>query len=523
VTRLPVAVATGPRVDPLVTAERQSRVLMAFGLRLGVSGRVDLIHAHTGVPDGIASIALADQLGVPLVVTEHDRSLLGRLQIDAVRTAYLGLIGQGRRLVAVSESLRQSLAAALQVSPDVIHLVPNAVDVDAFEAIGAGGRDPDELLWVGGRKANKGTDVLLAAFRDLRTERPSLRLRLIGSAPDHVEEARLRGLARDLGVQDAVAFEPPADRAGVAAAMMRAAAFVHPSPYETFGVVAAEALAAGLPVAATPSDGVPEILGLDGACGSIATGFDAAALAAAVRDVLVRREGFDPDGLRARVVERYAPSVVAQKLLDLYADVLARPATVANVPRSSPGAAQECGPLPLIVGLHRPSAHVRIDAIPHPMAAEIVAVTSVQRPGAVPSVPAGPSHWIEVDPERAYNQARSAAGAPVRRRTGLVRILRAARNPFKVVRLRRLAARRGELVRLGAHDVLREVLAKLTAGGQTIEILPLDADDATLVEPFLSDGIRFYPSTLRGMVDRWDAAGGPAVQRAEWTRGEDPR
>ena len=49
--------------------------------------------------------------------------------------------------------------------------------------------------------------------------------------------------------------------------MRRATPFVHPSPHETFGVVAAEALASGLPVAARPSGGVDEIVGRDGRFG----------------------------------------------------------------------------------------------------------------------------------------------------------------------------------------------------------------------------------------------------------------
>ncbi len=150
-------------------------------------------------------------------------------------------------------------------------MVPNVVEVDAFApGSGTAGRDGRELLWVGGRKANKGIDVLLAAFTRLHAARPDLRLRLIGRAPSETEEARCRSLARDLGIAGAVAFEGHASRSEVAAAMARAAVFVHPSPTETFGVVAAEALAAGLPVAATPSGGVEEVVGHDGRFGVIA-------------------------------------------------------------------------------------------------------------------------------------------------------------------------------------------------------------------------------------------------------------
>ena len=524
VARLPAVITSSPPSDPLAPADRQSEALLRFGLGLTERHRIDLVHAHTGMPDGIASIALADRLGVPLVVTEHDSSLPARLQDETVRTAYRRLVGPGRCLVAVSETVRRSLADALGVAAGDIHVVPNVVAVDAFRPVGPEARDPGELLWVGGRKASKGTDVLLAAFRELLAETPSLRLRLIGRAPGEAEETRLRNLARDLGVADAVTFEPAVDRAGIAAAMERAAVFVHPSPFETFGVVAAEALAAGLPVAATPSGGVPEILGGDGAYGVVAAGTDAAALAAAVREVLGRRADFDPDRLRARVVERYAPTAVARRLVDLYAVASAGPAATSvgpparrrTPPGSSPPAAgtepaADAGRLPLVVGLHRASAHARLGGVPDALAAEILAVTSTQRPTAADSAPVGASRWIEIDTDRGYRDARARAGGALPPRTGVRRVLRAIRHPIRILRLRRLAARRDELVLLSVRNALRDVLAALVTDGQPIEILPLDVDDVVLVEPFLDDRVRLYPSTLRGLVDRWDAAGRPSM------------
>src|SRR6185295_17168578 len=109
-----------------------------------------------------------------------------------------------------------------------------------------------------------------------------VRLRLIGSAGGPGDEQRWEALIADLGLGDDVVLEPPASRDGVAAAMRQATVFVHPSPHETFGMVAAEALASGLPVAATPSGGVEEIVGRDGRFGAIAASPGVAALVDAI-------------------------------------------------------------------------------------------------------------------------------------------------------------------------------------------------------------------------------------------------
>ena len=58
-----------------------------------------------------------------------------------------------------------------------------------------------------------------------------------------------------------------------------------------------------------------------------------------------------------------------------------------------------------------------------------------------------------------------------------------------------------------------------------VEIVALTADDVDLALPLLNDRVRFSPATLRGLVDRWDAAGRPTVRSVELpavTAGYDP-
>jgi glycosyltransferase involved in cell wall biosynthesis len=529
-TRLPVAMprVAGVRADPRAAAACAAEALLAWSAGPRFRSPA-IIHAHVGLPDGVAAIALAERLGVPLVTTEHESTAAARLAQPGMRDAYLPLVAEGRRLLAVSQSLRDQLATALEVDPAQIGVVPNVVEVDAFEfASGAVGRDGRELLWVGARKENKGIDVLLAAFAHLRAARPDLRLRLIGRAPTEAEEARIQALARELGIAGAVAFEGQASRPEVAAAMARAAVFVHPSPTETFGVVAAEALATGLPVAATPSGGVEEVVGHDGRLGVIADDLGAEALAAAVARVLDDPTRFDALEMRASIVGRYGPGAVAGMLRDCYAELLARnaatPASVLGRPAGPEPAGPEpagiqpaglepagpAGPLVLILAMRRPLAVTSLAPVPGDLARSLLVVTAPARDGDAAALPAGPT-WIEIDPDRAYMAARtSVSGRPGSRRLAR-RILRLVRNPLRPVRLRRLAARRPML----RARSLREDLATILAGSGTVsgvEIVALTADDADLVLPLLSDRVRLASGTLRGLVDHWDAAGRPIVQ-----------
>ena len=525
VVRLPATITahSGAAGDRLAAADRQAeiapRVRRAAGrapaARPGPRSHRAARRRRRGAP-GRAS-------PVPLVVTEHDSTLAAGLASEEARAAYRTLIGPGRRLIAVSEVLRRRIAQLIDVPESAIEVVPNTVDVEAFAPVGPDARDPDELLWVGSRQAGKGTDTLLRAFGLLRVDRPGLRLRLVGRAPSAAEEARLRTLAGDLGLTDAVAFEPAADRAGVAAAMARAAVFVHPSPHETFGVVAAEALASGLPVAAVPSGGVEEILGPDGLNGEIAAGTDDHALAAAVGRVLDRRASFDPVRLRGAVTTRYAPAVVAARLIALYRELLPPGQPAPGAPDArwvDPVAAFEPGaPPPLVVGMRRRTTRRRIDALPRELAAGLLVVTSTDAEAGPAAEAEGGAAWHEIDTDRPFRDALGRLGGALERRALLGRLARGARHPVRALRLRRLTARRDALARAAALRAVRDGLAALGRDRASTEILVLDADDADLVAPLLDARTRLYPTTLRGLADAWDAAGRPAIAAAPTAAG----
>ena len=527
VVRLPAIVPTVPGVerDLLELAELQAATLVPYGEALAAVRPFALVHAHTGIPDGLAARRLADRLGLPLLVTEHDSLIVARLADERLRDAYRRLIdGNRRRVIAVSPSFRDDLARALAVDPQRIGVVPNPVDLAAFEPVGPGTRDPDELLWVGARKASKGTDTLLRAVAIARRERPGLRLRLIGSAPTPEEEARWRGLAGELGLTEAVSFEAAADRAGVAAAMARAAVFVHPSPRETFGVVAAEALAAGLPVAATPSGGVESIVGSDGACGTIADGLGAEALAAAVGRTIDRRAGFDPAVLRARA-EAFSPAAVAAAIIAEYRRLLGGAEFASAEFASADGRPLEpSGDLavPLVVGFRRRTTTARVAALPTGLRDQLEIVTSAasagdgDNPSVSGPIGSGPvggpigsgETWREVDAEAAHRAAVRAVGGPLPRAGQAGRVIRALLHPRRTVHLRQLARRRTAMIAAARRAAVVAALDDRRQHGLPGDtVLALDADDVVTLGAVLDTGVRLEPLTLRSLADRWDEGG----------------
>ncbi len=478
VARLPVVRTWGAMDGSEVPemAARHAAPLLAFGRALAArfadDGRsIGLIHAHNGLPDGLAAMTLAAELGVPLVVTEHDSTLPRRLGNPAAAGRYRELLGTAR-VVAVSQALADRAADALAVPGGwkaALHgVIPNPVPLERFPLAVDGVRDEDELLWVGARTPHKGMETLLRAIALVRERGYAVHLRAIGPTSEE-DEARWFGLATELGIGGTVSLEPAAQREAVAAAMRRAGLFVHPSPFETFGVVAAEALASGLPVAATPSGGVEAIVGSDGTSGEIAADVGPDALADAIIRLRDRLSTIDRAALRATIAERFAPDVVAARTLELYAD-----------------AARTFSRDPLAA---------RSDTIP----------TGRQPAGSRPIraalVIAGHAS------ARGRTVALPTDGPPVRTVTTPV-----VEPPSAVRRLAgRLTGRRPTVDRRGLLlDDVRTAWAELKteASAGLVVIVPADVDDLETAVAAIGQDARdhFAPGSLRWLADRQDGS-----------------
>jgi D-inositol-3-phosphate glycosyltransferase len=536
VARIP-AVHPGGRLPARAAIEAHAALLVPFATALAARWPFDVVHAHVGIPDGAAAALVATALGVPLVVTEHASSAPGALEEEEeARLAYRELLGEGRRVVAVSRALASRLEAPLGLAAGSIPVVPNIIRFDHF-TLGTEDRDPDELLWVGARRERKGMDVLLRAVALARERRPELHLRLIGRAPDVATAGRWLDLAEEVGLGDAVAFEPPADRAGVAAAMRRAAIFVHPSPFETFGMVAAEALASGLPVAARRSGGVEEVLAGQDVGAELADGDDAAALADAILRLRSRLAEIDPAAIRATVIDRFPATAAIAAILDHARDAAAElppaggrassgasaaPPTTDGAPGTGrrAGSTHELGtrpeppePLPavLVVGLRRAVAARRVAALPASLASRLTIVTSVERVEKVGALPPG-ARWIETDRDAAYARRRAALGGPPDPgRSAVERLVSACLHPRRTVLRRRLPRERSGMRSAAERDAVLAAWRDVAAGsleGRAI-VVAVGADDVVVVASALGARGALAPGGLRWLADAWDAAGRP--------------
>lgn len=204
------------------------------------------------------------------------------------------------------------------VPPAKLAVVPEPIDLAEWrrrfgEAAGPVAARPT-VLSVARMYPRKRLEDLLQAAVILRERIPGAQIRLVGDGP---ESARLRALHRDLHLGDAAVLLGEVSRARLAVEYTYAHCFCLPSVQEGFGLVFAEAMAAGLPVVACRAAAVPEIVE-EGRTGLLVGQRSPAELARALETLLLNermREDFGRAAIQR--VEAFDLPRVARRFLEV--------------------------------------------------------------------------------------------------------------------------------------------------------------------------------------------------------------
>ncbi len=300
-------------------------------------GDFDLVHDNQCLGYGILGI----EKMLPTIVTLHhpitrDRALEmehspnWRKRLSVGRW-YNFVKMQGRvasrmpRVVVVSENSIKDIHSDMGVPLDRMRLVPVGVDIDLFRPMPDVERRPGQLITTASADvALKGLQYLLEAVAKLRTERPEIRLTVIGRAKPGGPSA---DLIERLGIAEAVDFVTDVTDERIVELYAQSELAVVPSLYEGFSLPAIEAMSTGICLVATDGGALPEVTGTDNDTVVSCPAGDSEALAAALR------RGLDGAELRARigeagrrrVVERWSWRHCAQLTVDQYREVLAMP------------------------------------------------------------------------------------------------------------------------------------------------------------------------------------------------------
>jgi glycosyltransferase involved in cell wall biosynthesis len=311
-------------VRPLLRRLAKRRLSPAYAWRLRLllkEERFDLVHAHIYASVVAAAIATLGT-GLPLVITEHTEASWQTWRARWVSRWVYRRVG---RIIAVSSPIRRRLIERDGVSHDLITIVPNAV-IPASETrsdwLPAEMRKHPLIGVVARLQPEKGVADFLKAAAHVAPSFPEARFVIAGDGPLRQE---LAALAEDLDLGSRVHFL--GFKAEVSALMGSLDVLVVPSRTEGSPLVTLEAMAAGVPIVASATGGIPDQVRHDKE-GLLVPPGDTGAIGDAILDLLrdpayARRLG---EAGRRRTASWFSHETMVQQIEDVYREVLGLPA-----------------------------------------------------------------------------------------------------------------------------------------------------------------------------------------------------
>jgi PEP-CTERM/exosortase A-associated glycosyltransferase len=215
---------TPPPTGPKLPGLSEVALMKATQRRLlDVAQRVrpHVLHAHSPVLNAIPALRVGRQMGIPVVyevrafwedaAVDHGTTQEGSMRYRLTRRLETHALRNARHIFTICEGLRADIVAR-GIAAERVTVIPNAVDIDAFDPGGQpdlalkarlGLADATVVGFIGSFYAYEGLDLLMEALPALLKRRPDVRVLLVGGGP---QDAALKAQAAALGVADKVVF-----------------------------------------------------------------------------------------------------------------------------------------------------------------------------------------------------------------------------------------------------------------------------------------------------------------------------
>lgn len=183
--------------------------------------RPDILHAHSPVLNVLPALKVGRRHGLPVVyeirafwedaAVDHGTTTEGSLRYRSIRALETYALKRVDHAFTICEGLRKDIVHR-GISAEKVTVIPNAVDVNAFQLAGKpssdlvekyGLTDKTVIGFIGSFYAYEGLDLLLDALPELLVVRPDIRVLLVGGGP---QENNLKNQAQALGIAEKVIF-----------------------------------------------------------------------------------------------------------------------------------------------------------------------------------------------------------------------------------------------------------------------------------------------------------------------------
>lgn len=225
---------------------------------------IEILHVHYAIPHAYAAymakkMLIEEGINLPIVTTLHgtDITLVGSHPF--YKPAVTFSINKSDAVTTVSQSLKEDTLRLFDINNN-IEVVPNFIDLEKYNhnftdcQRGMMAREDEKIIThISNLRPVKCIEDVVSIFYNIQKEIPS-KLMLIGEGPEK-ENAELQ--CQKLGISDKVVFFGKSNE--IDKILCFSDLFLLPSQTESFGLVALEAMASGVPVISSNTGGLPEV------------------------------------------------------------------------------------------------------------------------------------------------------------------------------------------------------------------------------------------------------------------------
>ena len=225
---------------------------------------IEIVHVHYAIPHAYAGYMAKQMLAeegitIPMVTTLHgtDITLVGSHPF--YKPAVTFSINNSDAVTSVSQSLKEDTLRLFNIKKE-INVVPNFIDIQKYENLYSdcereliAADDEKIITHISNIRKVKRVDNVIEIFERIQNEMPA-KLVIVGDGP---EKKSLEILCEKKGIRDNVLFVGNSHE--VDKILCFSDLFILPSEHESFGLVALEAMACGIPVISSNAGGLPEV------------------------------------------------------------------------------------------------------------------------------------------------------------------------------------------------------------------------------------------------------------------------
>ena len=291
--------------------------------------KIEVLHVHYAIPHAYAGYMAKQMLkdegiDIPMVTTLHgtDITLVGNHPF--YKPAVTFSINKSDFVTSVSQSLKEDTLTLFNITNE-IEVIPNFIELEKIKAEdktpcqrSVMANDNERIIThiSNFRKVKRIPDII-AIFNLIQKEIPA-KLMMVGEGP---EKEKAEQLCRELGIQDKVIFFGNSNE--IDKILCQTDLFLLPSKTESFGLVALEAMACGVPVISSNAGGLPEV-NKNGFSGYLSDVGDVVGMANNALKILINQTDLDQFKKNAFIT---AQQFDIKKILPLYEDLYQRAIT----------------------------------------------------------------------------------------------------------------------------------------------------------------------------------------------------